>query len=74
MALRDWHPWQIGAMWIVGIVLVIVILRRGATSLSGISASGGMSGVSVPLLPGVFAALVLIVLITATVWWLRRTS
>jgi hypothetical protein len=74
MALRDWQPWQIGALWVVGLVLMGVLLRRNLSAFSGEGASGGMASFSVPILPGLAALLVLVALVAATVWWARRAA
>lgn len=71
MPLRDWQPWQIGLMWITGIAVLWIILRRVTVAFSGTSttASGGLSAVSVPIVPLLLAVLILVGLVTVTIQW-----
>ena len=34
MALRDWHGWQIGVMWGIGIALAWLVSRLGVSAVS----------------------------------------
>ena len=74
MALREWHPWQIGAMWVLGLASLALLVRRAGSAWSGTSASGGMSGVSLPWLPTLIAVLILSGMVIVTVRWMRRAG
>jgi hypothetical protein len=74
MALRDWRPWQIAAMWAVGIVLLAVLLRRGLSWFTGDAGSEGIFSISVSVLPSLAALVILAGLIAATISWMRRAE
>lgn len=74
MALSEWQPWHIGVMWVLGLIVLGLLLRRIITSFSGVSATGGMSGFSVSVVPGLFAVLVVVGLVAVTIGWIRRAG
>ena len=74
MALRNWHLWHIGLLWVVGFIALGVMWRRMTTSFSGGSATGGITGFSVPVLPGLIAVLLVVGLVVVTIRWMRRAG
>jgi hypothetical protein len=75
MALRDWQPWHIGVMWIVGVTALGILLRRVTMTFSGTSTSGSgeLSAVSVPVVPLLGAVLVLVGMVVVTIRWMDRS-
>ena len=74
MALRDWRPWQIAAMWAVGIVLLAVLLRRGLSWFAGGAGSEGIFSISVSVVPSLAALVILVGLVAVTIGWMRRAG
>ncbi len=75
MGLRDWHPLHVGLMWVVGVVVLGLLVRRMTTSFSGGSATGGgMAGFSLPIGPSLIAVLLLVGLVVVTIRWMRRAG
>ena len=58
MALRDWHGWQIGTMWGIGIALAWLVGRLGVTAVSRSARARGDSLVTDSLISDTTAAVV----------------
>ncbi len=73
MALRDWHGWQIGVFWGIGIAIMWLVGRIGATTVRGQAVDGGgaITSTSTPIWTTGVVLLILGVLIMVTVRWVR---
>jgi hypothetical protein len=73
MALRDWHSWQIGVLWAIGIGITWVVGRLGVSAVSDdVKAAGGqVTGGGAPLWTTVLTLLILTLLLIVTVRWVK---
>jgi hypothetical protein len=73
MALRDWHAWQIGILWAIGIALAWLTGRLGVAAVSshGTAPAGPVSGGGAPMWTTAVTLLILTVLLIITVRWVK---
>ncbi len=82
MALRDWHGWQIGTMWGIGIALAWLVGRLGVTAVRAVPRVVGDSTVvegarvsagGAPLWTTGIVLLIVTILLIITVKWVKAS-
>ena len=81
MALRDWHGWQIGVLWAVGIAISWLVGRLGVAAVASTPMADSAqvaAGVAPPISAGgaplwttVVTLLILALLLFITARWIR---
>ena len=73
MALRDWHAWQIGVIWAIGIGITWLVGHLGVTAVTakGPPDSAHVSAGGAPLWTTGVTMLILAVLLIITIRWVR---
>lgn len=70
MALRDWHGWQIGTMWGLGIGFLWLLGRLG-DAMAGAGTPGRGSGIGPRIAVTVVILFVVVILLVVTLRWFR---
>ena len=81
MALRDWHAWQIGTLWGIGIALAWVVGLLGETAVSRVPVVSGdtasaaeavqVTAGGAPLWTTGVVLVILTLLLVVTIRWVR---
>ena len=81
MALRDWHGWQIGVLWAVGIAISWLVGRLGVAAVASVPAADSAqiaAGVAPPITAGgaplwttAVTLVILALLLFITARWIR---